>query len=376
MALNLAREQNDLEQKACIWCVDSQDDCLWASAASGLPEQRIRRFRTIGPRMLGVSREMERAAEDEARNISVVHQHALWTGLSRVTSLLRKRHGIPYVITPHGSLERWARNKSLWKKRLALFAYERDNFSNAPCFHAVGENEIKDIRDFGLRNPIAVIPNGISGDWLQSDGDADRFYKEFQIAPGKRVLLFLSRITPIKGIPMFLEALHETRKRLSGWVFVIAGSDEFDHQREILNVVAERGLDDFVKFVGPLHGGTKRDAFAAADLFVLPSYSEGAPIVILEALGAGVPVLATNASPWQDLKRFECGWLVDISARALAEGLNEALNRSSDDLREMGQRGKQLVASKYTWTKSAQMTIELYEWLLGRRGKPGFVVTD
>jgi glycosyltransferase involved in cell wall biosynthesis len=376
VALNLCREQNDLGMDSKIWCLDNENDLQWASLSSGLLASRIRRFPTTGPKKLSLSVEMERIAACEAKNISVIHQHALWTGLSRVTALLRERHGIPSIITPHGSLESWALKKSWWKKRIVLKLYERDNIFNASCLHAVGENELAHCRNFGLKNPIAVIPNGISSDWLESEGDGRAFKARCGIPTDKRVLLFLSRITPKKGLPMFLDALRENRKLFLDWHFVIAGSDEFGHQAEVQSIINQNKMERNISFAGSLHGQIKRDAFAAADLFVLPSYSEGAPIVILEALGASVPVLATKASPWQELEQYSCGWLASISAEAIAEALKDAMSCAPDELRRMGERGKELVAARYTWTKSARMTIELYEWLLNRRERPDFVLAD
>jgi glycosyltransferase involved in cell wall biosynthesis len=376
VALNLCRSQNALGMDSSVWCLDSEDERQWASTTSGLAVDKIRSFPFFGPKKLSLSLEMERVAEEQSANISIVHQHALWVGVSRVTAQLRERHGIPSIITPHGSLERWAIKKSWWKKRLVLGLYERNNLFNASCLHAVGKNEIADCRDFGLKNPIAVIPNGIPSDWLESEGDANAFRVKCGIPADKRVLLFLSRITPKKGLPMLMEALHENRKQFADWHFVIAGSDEFGHQAEVQSCIDQKSMGNNVSFVGSLHGQIKRDAFAAADLFVLPSYSEGAPIVILEALGASVPVLATKASPWQELETHDCGWLVDISARALAEALQDALARTPNDLQRMGQRGRELVAAQYTWDQSARMTIELYEWLLHRRERPDFVVVD
>jgi glycosyltransferase involved in cell wall biosynthesis len=358
---------------AKIWSLDNETDLPWASASSGLPVGRIRTFPVTGPKKLCLSREMERSAAGEAMDISVIHQHALWTGLSRVTNLLRERHGIPSVITPHGSLGNWALKKSWWKKRLVLKLYERNNLVNASCIHAVGENEIADCRDFGLKNPIAVIPNGISAAWLESTGDARIFRARYGIPADRRVLLFLSRITPKKGLPMLLDAVYEKRKQFADWHLVIAGSDEFGHQAEVQAHINQKKLERNVSFVGSLHGQLKRDAFAAADFFVLPSYSEGAPIVILEALGASVPVLATKASPWQELEEFNCGWLVDISTEAIAEALQDAMSCAPDELQRMGNRGKELVASRYNWTKSAQMSIELYKWLSKSGERPDFV---
>jgi len=376
VALNLAREQNHFGIQADIWCVDSEQDRQWAAESSRLAVDRIRRFDIFGPRMLNFSPAMERHAVREAESISVVHQHALWTGVSRVTKYLRQRKGIPSIITPHGMLEKWALQKSWWKKRLVLAAYENRNFNGADCFHAVGENEVRDIRDFGLSNPVAVIPNGVSFDWLTSQGDGKSFRTRFGIPSDQRVLLFLSRVTPKKGLPMLLEAVNDIRQSFADWHLVIAGADEFGHRAEVEQKAADLGLSQSVTLIGAVFGQLKRDAFAAADLFVLPSYSEGAPLVILEALATQLPVIATKASPWGRLETERCGWWTEISRESLAAALEDALKRSSDQLLEMGQRGRMLVEEKFTWASSARMTIELYNWLLKRGDRPDFVVMD
>jgi glycosyltransferase involved in cell wall biosynthesis len=320
---------------------------------------------------------MEHAASGaEGHKFDVVHQHCLWLANSRMTFHLRKKFNVPSIIAAHGSLESWALQRSWWKKKLAMFLYEADNLRNASCLHALSIQEIAGFREFGLMNPIAVIPNGISQSWLESDGDAAVFRRTFDIEPEKRIILFLSRITPIKGIPLLIEALASIRKTLKDWVLVLAGADEFDHLQEIHESVRKHQLEKHVVFTGLLMDQAKRDAYAAAELFVLPTKREAAPVVVLEALGAGVPVLTTKGAPWENLLKFDCGWWTDVDSDAIAEALKDALDCSSEQLKEMGQRGKELVTAKFTWTKSAQMTIELYEWLLGRKEKPEFVVFD
>ena len=376
VALNLIREQNILGSNADLWTLDSEADRQWAAASFGVSTDKIRRFRTSRPGALFWSREMELAAHKQAAQISVVHQHSLWNGLSRIPPMLRAMHGVPAVITPHGTLEKWALRKSRWKKKIAMALYESSNLRECSCLHACSEQEIAGFRDFGLTNPIAVIPNGISYDWLQSTGRAEDFRKRFDLPPGKRIMLFLSRITPVKGLPMFMEAVKLAQHSLDDWIIVIAGSDEFDHKKEVQEKIEQLHLAKKVYFVGLLFDQVKRDAFEAAELFLLPSKRENYGIVVAEALGAGVPVLTTKGAPWEILLTHQCGWWADVSPVAIAEALKDALNSAPDDLRRMGQRGKNLVASSHTWPASARMTIELYEWLLNRRERPDFVVVD
>ncbi|GAG82234.1 unnamed protein product [marine sediment metagenome] len=96
-------------------------------------------------------------------------------------------------------------------------------------------------------------------------------------------------------------------------------------------------------------------------------------MVILDSLATGAPVIATKASPWRELSTHGCGWWVDISVRGIYEALGHALKLSREQLRTMGQEGKKLIASKYTWPILALKTIDLYTWLLGQRKAPDFV---
>lgn len=279
------------------------------------------------------------------------------------------------MIAPHGSLSAWTLRRSRWKKALALAAYERSNLRNASCLHALSQPEAREFRNFGLKNPIAIVPNGISAEWLCSAGEAQRFRHTFAIAPGARVLLFLSRITPKKGLPLLLESIKANSKAFAGWVLLIAGVDEFDHERELEALVDQYGLRDSVRFIGPLYGDMKRDAFSAADAFALPSHSEGWPMVVLEALGAGVPVFTTTAIPFPELLEHRAGWMVEPSVDSIGASLPDMLLRSPAELREMGNRGRALVASRLTWDAVATQLSAVYLWLLGLGPQPDCVIT-
>src|SRR5450759_1431392 len=95
--LNLANAQVGLGCDARVWCGSSVEDVRWAYASSSLREGHIERFPVVGPSRLGYSRSMARAAATAGRNVTIVHQHGIWTCGSRVTRTFHERHGIPYV---------------------------------------------------------------------------------------------------------------------------------------------------------------------------------------------------------------------------------------------------------------------------------------
>lgn len=376
IVLSLASTQQSLGHDVDIWCYDTPEEACSLEKHYGLRKGTIHLFPILGPRRLGYSPLLERAIVEQGTSFDVVHQHGIWTGVSRAVVRWKERTNRPTVISPQGSLEPYALRKSHWKKRLALFFYERQNLHLVGCMQALSLQEVNDFRSFGVSRQSAIIPNGISDTWISQLCDPRRFRMRHSIADSAQIMLFLGRITPKKGLPMLLRAMNMLREELNGWLLIVAGVDEFNHQREVQQLVEQLQLQPYVQFVGPQYNQEKRDAFAAADVFVLPSHSEGAPMAILEALGAGIPVFTTKASPWSDLHTHDCGWWTDISVEAITDALQDVLQRPSEDLRAMGRRGRQLVSEKYTWSQVAEQTLILYEWLLSGGDHPVFVVKE
>lgn len=374
ITLNLMRAQRKLGLDAKVWCVATAEDVRWAMTANDLPEDSIINFPSKGPDRLSYSPAMLTAAATIGFKADIIHQHGIWAAVSLATLKMHKNSKIPSVIAPHGSLSDWALSTSKLKKRIALAAYERKNLSSASCLHATSENEIADFRNFGLTSPIAFIDNGMQEKELNTHGNAARFFAQNGVDPGKRVLFFISRISPKKGLLMLVEAIHKLQDDFADWQLIIAGMDEFNHAVEVQLSINERNLQDKIKIIGPLFDQAKTDAFAAAELFVLPSYSEGSPMVVLESLAAGVPVVTTKASTWDNLITYNCGWWTEIDIKAIADALQSALKMTVGDLRKMGENGRDLISSRFTWEHSAKRTLKLYNWLLGTDDKPDFVL--
>ena len=131
----------------------------------------------------------------------VFHAHGLWDLPTHYAARFCRRSGQPYLVSPHGMLEAWALQRSAWKKKVIGWLYQNKDLSRANCLHALTRGERTSIRNYGLRNPIAVVPNGI--DLAEMDGMARSrglFEQRFPKAKGRPIALFLSRIHPKKGL--------------------------------------------------------------------------------------------------------------------------------------------------------------------------------
>ena len=373
VALNLAKAQLEQKHNPVIWSSDTEEDRQWCLDTHRLPNDLLRCFGLVGPRSMCWSPSMIQAAKQKGNDFNIVHQHGIWTLQTRVTNLMRRLHQSRTVVAPHGALENSILLKSAVKKNLALWAYESKNLQSASCIQATAPNEAVDIIKFGLCNPIALIPNGISRSWLESVGDGNRFRSKYMLPNDRRIFLFMSRIATKKGLPMLLKAWFQLCRLYPEWILVVIGGDEDDHKQEVTALAKKLNLMEQVRFLDPVTGGDKRDAFAAAELFVLPSHSEGFPMVVLDALGAGVPAIVTKASAWKDLEIHGCGWWVDISTEGIQAALQLALSCTSITLSKMGNAGKSLVEREYYWLDLSQKSIKLYDWILLPGTPPSFV---
>jgi glycosyltransferase involved in cell wall biosynthesis len=372
----LVIEQQSLDCQPMIWTLDQESETELALETK-LPKGYFKCFPHVGPAFIGFTPAMELAARSQAgQEFVLVHQHGIRMANSRVTNQWRHAWDRPTLISPHGTLETNALRISRLKKNLAALMYGAQNLLQATCLHACSQSERLSFRQYGLKQPIAVIPNGVSDSWLVSKGDSESFRREFGIGPGRRIMLFLSRIHPIKGLPLLFEAMAKLRSELGDWLLVIAGPDAGGHRLELEKLARLMEIDRWVLFVGPLFGERKRDGFAAAEVFVLPTRSENFGIVIAEALGVGLPVITTHGAPWEELTEKRCGWWIDISSDAIRDTLMNVIQMPAAELAAMGARGRDLVATRYTWRFAAEKTILLYKWLLSQGGRPNFVETD
>lgn len=334
-----------------------------------------------GPASLHLARPITSAfryAPELAKQLSLLdpdllHVHGLWTYLSLV-SVRWSESGPnvkPYLVSPHGMLDAWALRNSGWKKRIAATLFERRHLERAFCLHAVNRAEALAIRAFGLRNPICVIPNGVEIPDAFAESLPAPWSGEF--SNGRKVLLYLGRLHPKKGLATFLRGWHAAISKKSGWVLSVAGWDEAGHRAELEGLVAELGIADSVKFVGPLFGAPRTAAYRNADAFVLPSLSEGQPLAVLEAWAYGLPVVMTSTCNLEE--GFGAGAAIRTgqSVQETVEALRGLFSFSEADLREMGGRGRALVAENFSWSASAAQMFEVYQWMLGASTRPASV---
>ena len=330
----------------------------------------------VGPRAWGYSPDMSRYLYSLGNTVDIIHSHGLWMYPSYLARLFSQKTRIPLIVAPHGMLEPWCLQHSRFKKQLALSLFERKNLEYAHCIHAMSTMEAENIRSFGLMNPIAVVPPGLDVASYGLPRETTRVLSDYSIPKVKKLLLFVSRIHPKKGLVCLAQAWGRLCQRYQDWHLVIAGPDENGHRTEVEKVITDVGASRQTTIVGSVHGEVKRLIYAACDVFVLPTFSENFGIVVAEALASGKPVITTRGTPWSELETHRCGWYIDVGVEPLCDVLREAMNLSDKERDEMGKRGRRLIEKNYSWPKIAAEMLKVYSWILCQGDKPDCVRLD
>ena len=274
----------------------------------------------------------------------VVHVHAIWTPFSVRMLRWSVKNAIPYVVSPHGCLMSRVLQKGKFKKWIFLNLLLRPLLNKARCWHCTGEGEVSACKKVGFNGPFSIVPLGCNIPKLG--------------AQKKNIVLFLGRISEEKGLHLLLDAWKTLE--IQGWVLVLAGPDWFGERKLLEEKIKSESIPN-IRFAGVADENLKDELYREAKIFVLPSPMENFSAVVLEALAYSIPVIATKGTPWQELQDNKCGWWIDQGQEALETALKSAMSITDNARAEMGARGRELVAGKYSWDKVADSILALYE---------------
>ncbi len=268
---------------------------------------------------------------------------------------LAERLGKPMVLSVRGSdIQILTREP---KRKLAI----QNTLRRADAVIAVSRALKRLVEELGAEpEKVWVIPNGV---------DRELFFPEDRLearrkvgwSPEDRVILWVGRLDPIKGLDLLVEAAVELRHRVAGTVLwkLVGGGPMRDSIRAMIR---QRGLESEVTLEGGVPPAELRTWYSAADLFFLPSLSEGCPNVVLESLACGTPVVAMDIGGVPDLVREgKEGLLVRRRDAALAAArIAEALARTWDPCA--------LAASRAVrgWSEVAEDQVSVYHQVLER----------
>ncbi|MBV6824259.1 glycosyltransferase [Pseudomonas sp. PD9R] len=288
----------------------------------------------------------------------VIHVTGHWSVLGAMVCLIALKLGRPYVYCPAGSLRVFGRS-ALLKKIYNRVVGKRIVQGASRCL-AVTNLEREQFTEYGVDDSrVELLPNGVQPTQSITNPQA---FRDAHSLHNRQIILFLGRLSPIKGPDLLLAAFAKIAKQLGNVHLVFAGPDG-ELSAQLRNSVIETGLSNRISFTGFLAGQEKQDALAAASLLVVPSRQEAMSLVALEAGLCGTPVLLTDQCGFDEVQELDGGRVVAVDVDALAEGMRFML-QDPERLSAQGQRLRAAILSRYTWDGLTQQVLVLYSKLV------------
>jgi glycosyltransferase involved in cell wall biosynthesis len=284
----------------------------------------------------------------------VIHCHEFRTAENLLVTPIAANHRKLLILSPHGTLTTSTGRGAfkLWWDRLLGPAVARH-------FHTVIGLTTAEVNDaqsqwaqFGAHAEFAVVPNGVDPDAFTRTTRGDAFRAQLGINVDAKVVLFLGRLHPRKGVDVLIEAFKAAN--VPDTRLVIAGPDE-----GMLSTITPM-LDERIIVTGYLDSEQRLAALAAADIFALPATGEGLSMAVLEALATGLPVMISPGCNLPEVETYGAGAIADPQVEPLAQTLQSMLT-DEKQLLEMGVRARQLVLERFTWAQVAEQLEAVYQ---------------
>ncbi len=299
------------------------------------------KFFSIFPRLLWLLVVMYSVFSEHKKNpYSIIHAHAYSAGVpGKILSILLR---IPVIFTVHGS------NNLDVNKNTLVTHMERIILTKIQYSHQISVT--KHFLKYPNVNSVTVIPNGVTTESF------DRFKNK----RGKYfTMLWVGRVDPIKGLSILKDATQKFFSKYPKTRLILVGDKD-----TLKKIFSNEKTSRHYVLLGQQRGVDLMKVYKSADLFVLPSLSEGMPLTVLEAYAAKLPVLATNVGDIPHMiKNGSSGFLVTPnSVPALLGGMQKSYNLyTKKKLKSLGLKGYRTVKESYTWERAVDETIRLYE---------------
>ncbi len=300
-----------------------------------------------------LAKKFERFVRDNKIDFDLIHAHFTWpSGYAAVK--LGKRFEVPTVITAHGydvydlpfRSDAWFEKiKFVLNSATHIITVSRSNFEIITSQLCIpGKN-------------VSIIPNGFDSD-LFNPSDKARARKKLALPQDKKILLNVGNLVPVKGHEHLIKAMVNVLKARKDVLLVIIGDGPLRDRLD--DLVRKLGLDEYIKFVGSKPHHEIPLWMNGADVFVLPSLSEGNPTVMFEALGVGLPFVGTAVGGVPEIITSEDYGLLCPPAdlECLAEKILIALDKEWD--RERIRK----YAEQFTWERVAEKVMGVYNGIL------------
>jgi len=303
-----------------------------------------------------------KACYNNVGKFDLMYIYSTWTYPFVPCCRAAHRAAVPYVVSPRTSFMRETWKGKQLKKWAYHFLVERHWITKASALHYTTNLELRESEWLGLRTPFFIVPNPVDQTEFSCLPARGVFRAAQNIAADAKVVLYLGRIEPRKGLDLTLAAFAQASSREPRAFLVLAGPEEENYGAILKQIVAQLGIVDRVIFTGYLDAETRLKALVDADLFVLTSYSENFGMAVVEAMAAGLPVILSDmVGIAEDVREEQAGIVVPLSVEEIARKMSEVL--SSEELRrDLSRKAIRVARERFSPMKVADI-------MLGELGK-------
>jgi glycosyltransferase involved in cell wall biosynthesis len=295
------------------------------------------------------------------RDYDLVHIHGLFSFATLPAALWASRSGVPYIVRPLGTLNRWGmRNRHPLLKKLSFRLIESRILAGAAVVHYTSQQEQLEAAELGIVQKSVVIPNPVDETVGHSMHVPGRFRALYPQLADRTVILFLSRLDAKKGLDLLLPAFGRVREQHPEVALVIAGNGDPGFVAALQQDATRLGIASDIIWTGFLAGEKKAALLTDANVFTLPSYSENFGMAVAEAIATGLPVVVSDqVGIHREILNAQAGLVVPCTVEELARALIQLVANSP--LRsQMGENGTCLSRSLYSLDAVTGKLMNLY----------------
>ena len=321
----------------------------------------VKYFPVQWPYRFATSMTMARALRSTIPSVDIVHIHSLYRFPGLAAGHYSQRFGIPYIVTPHGSLSPYHLGRRRDRKQLYQRLVQQKFLNRASAIQFTTQDELELAKPIGIQAPGFVVPAAVNVDEYSRLPRPGAFTDAYPRTRGKQLVSFTGRLAPQKGLDLLISAFAIVRERHPTAHLVLAGPDEENYERLVRKWLFECGVAECVTLTGLLQGDQLLSLLASTEVWVMPSRYESFGLAVVEAMASGLPiVISDKVGIHNEVLEAKAGLVVPLDVGRIAGAISALLDDEKLRLR-LGAAGRRLVASRYTWDNAAAAMSSHYE---------------
>jgi glycosyltransferase involved in cell wall biosynthesis len=306
---------------------------------------------------------MARALRKQVPEFEVVHIHNLWQYPQYAAFRAAREAGVPWIVSPHGSLDPYLRRRGRVRKAITSALWQREMLEDAALIHVTTSAEERLISDIATEVPREVVPCAIHTDEFAELPPRSEFREQHLGGYDGPLVVFLGRVTEKKGVDVLVRSFAQVLERQPARLAIV-GPDDSGLRPKLERLAGELGLASDVVFTDALYGRDRLAALSACDAWALSSHTENFGIAVAEAMAAGCAVvISPGVNLSGDVAAADAGVIADAEPRAFAEGLLEVLG-DPDRAKRLRQVAPEF-AARYDWSQVTPQLIGMYRRAVG-----------